>query len=112
VIETLASDRADEPFREGVLLPRTVRRGQHFTDAHALHALPKSETVDAIAIAEEIGRRGVVREGVDELLGGPGGGGMLGDVEVDDTPAVVGEHDQGDGRRRERGGVEVSGAGG
>ena len=111
MVQTLPSDRADEPFREGVL-PRTVRRGQHFTDAHALHALPKSETVDAIAIAEEIGRRGVVREGVDELLGGPGGGGMLGDVEVDDTPAVVGEHDQGDGRRRERGGVEVSGAGG
>ena len=68
MIETLAPDRADEPFREGVL-PRTVGRGQHFTDAHALHALPKSETVDAIAIVEEIGRRGVVREGVDELLG-------------------------------------------
>jgi len=92
VIETLAPDRADEPFCEGVL-PRTVGRGQHFTDAQALHALPKSETVDAIAIAEEIGRRGVVREGVDELLGGPGGGGMLGDVEVDDAPVVVGEHD-------------------
>ncbi len=70
VIETLAPDRADEPFCEGVL-PRTVGRGQHFTDA----------------------RRGVVREGVDELLGGPGGGGMLGDVEVDDAPVVVGEHD-------------------
>ena len=93
MIETLASDRADEPFREGVL-PRTVRRGQHFTDAHALHALPKSETVDAIAIAEEIGRRGVVREGVDELLGGPGGGGMLGHVEVEDAAALVGQHDE------------------
>jgi hypothetical protein len=39
VIETLAPDGADEPLRERVL-PRAVRRGQDFTDSHALHALP------------------------------------------------------------------------
>ena len=32
VIQTLASDRADEPLREGIL-PRAVRRGEDFTDA-------------------------------------------------------------------------------
>ena len=93
MIQTFAPDRTDEPLREGVL-PWTERRGQHFTDSHALNALPKWVTVDAIAIAEEIGRRGVVREGVDELLGGPDGGGMLGDVEMEDASAVVGEHDE------------------
>jgi hypothetical protein len=33
------------------------------------------------SIAQEVGR-GVVREGVHDLLSGPGGGGMRGDVEV------------------------------
>jgi hypothetical protein len=61
-------------------------------DPHALQAVPKLLAVDAIAVAEEIGRRGLVREGVHELLSRPGGRGMLGDVEVDDSPAVVSEH--------------------
>jgi hypothetical protein len=29
--------------------------------------MPKWLTVDAVAVAEEVGRRGLVREGVDEL---------------------------------------------
>ena len=93
MIQTLAPDRADEPLREGIL-PRAVGRGQDFGDPHALHALPEGSTVDRVAIAEEIRRGGVVREGVHDLLGRPGGGGMLGDVEVDDPPAVVSEHDE------------------
>jgi len=50
--------------------------------------------VDVVTIAEEIGRRGLVREGVDYLLSGPAGGGMLGHVEVDDAPTMVSEHDE------------------
>ena len=103
VIQTLAPDRADEPLREGVL-PRAVRRGQDFTDSHALHSLPERVTVDRVAIAEEIGRRGVVREGVHDLLGRPGRGGMLGDVEVEDAPAMVGEHDEDEEDAQARGG--------
>jgi hypothetical protein len=34
------------------------------------------------------------RRGLDELLSGPSGGGVLGDVEVDDPPAMVSEHDE------------------
>src|SRR2546428_1285637 len=103
VIQTLASDGADEPLREGVL-PRAVRRREDFTDAHALHALPEHVTVDRVAIAEEIGRGGVVREGVHDLLGRPGSGGKLGDIEVEDAPAVVGEHDQDEQNAQARGG--------
>src|SRR5207247_10319994 len=91
VIQTLVPDGADEPLREGVL-PRAVRRREDFTDAHALHALPEYVTVDRVAIAEEIGRGGVVREGVHDLLGRPGSGGMLSDIEVEDAPEVGGEH--------------------
>jgi len=92
MIETLPPDRADEPLRVGIL-PRAVGRREDVADPHALDASPKRLPVDAVAIAEEVGRRGVVRERVDDLLGGPGGGGMLGDVEVDDAPAMVVEHD-------------------
>src|SRR5436309_15870845 len=58
VIWTLAPDGADEPLREGVL-PRALRRREDFTDAHALHALPEHLTVDRVAIAQEVGRRGI-----------------------------------------------------
>jgi hypothetical protein len=54
----------------------------------------RGQTIHLITIAQEIGGRGVVREGVHDLLGDPGGGGMFGDVEVDDAPAMVGEHDE------------------
>jgi hypothetical protein len=84
VIQTLAPDGADEPLREGIL-PRTAGGGEHFTDPHAFHSLLEEVTVDRLAIAEEIGRRGIVREGVNELLGGLGGGGVLGLVEVEDA---------------------------
>jgi hypothetical protein len=103
VIQTLAPDGADKPLREGVL-PRAVRRREDFTDAQTLHALPERVTVDRIAIAEEVRRRGVIREGVHDLLGRPGSGGMLGDIEVEDAPAVVGKHDEDEQHTQPRGG--------
>jgi hypothetical protein len=36
---------------------------EDFADPHALHAVPKLLAVDLVTIAQEIGRRGVVREG-------------------------------------------------
>jgi hypothetical protein len=65
VIQALAPDRADEPLHERVL-PRAVRRGESLLDPHALQAMPKWLTVDAVAVAEEVGWRGLVREGVDD----------------------------------------------
>src|SRR2546426_12194526 len=81
MIQAFAPDRADEALREGVL-PRALGRRQDFIDPYALHALPEPVTVDRVAIAEKIGRRGVVREGVHDLLGGPVGGWVFGHVEV------------------------------
>src|SRR5215471_9341674 len=72
VIEALSADRADEPLWERVL-PRAGGRSQDFTGSHALHAVPERVAVDRVAIAEEIRRRGVVREGVHDLLGRPRG---------------------------------------
>jgi len=91
--EALAPHRADESFGEGIL-PPAVWRGWHVSESHARDAVSEHGAVDPVAIAEERGGGGVVREGVDELLSGPAGGGMRGDVEVDDVPAVVSEHDE------------------
>jgi hypothetical protein len=51
-----------------------VGRREDFIDPHALHAVAKL-AIDPVTIAKEIGRRGVVREGVYDLLGSPVGGG-------------------------------------
>ena len=61
---------------------------------HALHTMPEVLAIDPVAIAEKIGRRSVVREGLHDLLGRPVRGGVLGHVEVEDTPAMVSEHEE------------------
>src|SRR5216684_955641 len=91
MIQTLAPDGADEPLREGVL-PRAVRRREDFTDAHALHALPEHVTVDRVAIAEELGGGGVVREGDHAPNGRRGSRGTLGRLEVAAARGMGGEH--------------------
>ena len=83
MVETVAPDRSDQAFGEGIL-PRASGSREDFLDLHALHALAERLTVDRVAIAEEIGRGGVVGKGVHDLLSSPRGGGMLGDVEVKD----------------------------
>ena len=81
MVQTLAPDRADEPFHEGIL-PRALGGRQDFTDVHALHSVPERVAVDRVVITEEIGGCGVVRKGVHDLLGRPCGRGMGGHVEV------------------------------
>ena len=78
---------------------RELDRPEVFGNLHALHSVAKLRAKHLVAVAEEKGRCGVVREGVDDLLGGPGSSRVLGDVEVDHPPAVVGEDDkEGSGR--------------
>jgi hypothetical protein len=66
--------------------------------------LPEDVAIDRVPIAEEVGWRGVVRKRLHDLLGGPGGGRMLGDVEVDDPSPIVGEHDEDEEDAPPRGG--------
>jgi hypothetical protein len=87
---------------------------RNFSDAYALHPLPEGVTVDCIAVAKEVGRRGIVWEGVDDLLSGPAGGRMLGDIEMDDSSAMMSERDEneeyaepGGGNREEIEGDEI-----
>ena len=114
VTQTLAADRTDEAFGKRIL-PGAVWRREDFLDPHALHSVAKLLTIDLVTVAQEIERRRVVREGFHDLLSGPAGGGMLGHVEVDHPPAMVGEHDENEehaeacgGDREEVEGDEIS----
>jgi hypothetical protein len=71
-----------------------MRGGEDFRDAYAVRAISELLTVDPVTITQEIALWGVVREGVDELLSSPGGGGMLGEIEVDDAAAVASERNE------------------
>jgi hypothetical protein len=55
VIEALAADRTDEPFREGVV-PGARGRRQDFSDPHAPHLLSERVAVDRVAIAKDLRR--------------------------------------------------------
>src|SRR5713226_919505 len=103
VVEQFASDGADQALGEGVL-PRRARCGENLGRAHALHSLPKLAPEDAVAIAEQVGRRRVIGKCFDNLPHGPSGGGAIGHVEVHDLAATVQQddkyEDQTEGRRR------------
>jgi hypothetical protein len=92
VIETLPN-RADQAFGEWIL-PWASGSREDFLDLHAPHTLAEGIPVDGVSIAEEIGRGGVVRVRVHDVLCGPRSGRMRGDVEVQDPAPMVSEDDQ------------------
>jgi hypothetical protein len=93
MIQPPAPDRTDKALGKRIL-PGAVRRREDFVDARALYSVAKLLAVDLVAVTQEIGRRGVVPKSVNDLLGGPMSGGVLGHVEVDDAATMVGEHDE------------------
>jgi hypothetical protein len=75
VIQALAPDRPDDALRERIL-PGAVWRREDLLDPHGRHPVPELRAIDVVTISEEVRRRGLVREGVHELLSRPGGNGM------------------------------------
>src|SRR5450432_1610990 len=93
MVETLAADRSDQALDEGVL-PGRARRTQDFLDAHAGEPSAEGGAVDPVAVAHQVRRRAGFGERLDDLLSGPGRGWGPGDVEVQDTAAIVRQHDE------------------
>ena len=93
VIQTFSTDGADDSFSVGIL-PGRSRRSGDFVGSHAFDAVLEIVAVDAVAIAKQKTWCLLVREGVDNLLGGPLGIGISSDVKVNDQPPVVSEHDE------------------
>jgi hypothetical protein len=73
-------------------LPGSARGGDDLANAQALDPAREISAVDGIAIAEQVGGAGLVRERVDDLLSRPGGGGLVGDADVEEFSAVVAEY--------------------
>src|SRR2546425_219798 len=93
VIETFAPDRPDHTLHKGIL-PGGSWGYEDLANPQAFGASGEHLAVDRIAIPEEILRGRRILERLDDLLGGPGGGGVIGDIDVDECPAVVAEHDE------------------
>src|SRR5262245_48983818 len=106
VIETLAPDTPNHPFRVRIL-PWTSRGNLDLFDPHLLDTLLKIFPVDAVTVAEQIPRRFIPWKCFHHLLRRPWRRGVFRDVEVHDAPALVGEdhqykqHLEGRGRHRE-----------
>ena len=93
VVQALSTEGPDHPFGVGIL-PRTPRCGDHFFHIETAHTPAEDVTVDAVAIANQVLGRGVKGKCLDHLLRGPLRRRMRRDVEMDDAPAFMGEHDQ------------------
>src|SRR4029077_12761459 len=93
VIEALAADGADDPFGERVL-PGCPRGNDHLANPHVGDGPGEALAVDGITISEQISRRGLVREGLNDLAGGPDCGGMIRDVAMEELAAVMAEADE------------------
>jgi hypothetical protein len=89
VIEALTTDTPDQPL-DVRILPRTPGSNQYFFNAHVPHPLPKGGGIDVVPITQQIAWCFVSWEGVNDLLGGPRGGGVLGDVDMHHAAAFMG----------------------
>lgn len=93
VIDALSTDRANQSLDVGIL-PRRPRCGHDFLDTHIVDPALEPITIDLVSIANHVLGCGVQGKGLDDLKSSPLGIGMLGDVEVDDSPAVMRENNQ------------------
>src|SRR5260370_19687984 len=93
VVDALAPNRTDHSFDVGPL-PRRTRRREHFFDAQMPDLLGEIGSEDAIPIAQQISRHLLKREGLLQLLSGPLGSRMRGDIEMHDPPAVVSQYQE------------------
>jgi hypothetical protein len=88
VIEAFASNRADDALGEWIL-PGRSRGDEDLAHPQAVHPLYERVAVDRIPIAEQVLGRCLFREALDQLVSGPGGGGVVGGVDMDEFSTVV-----------------------
>src|SRR5262249_38200985 len=88
MIETFATQCPNQALHKRIL-PRRAWRRHHFLGAKTLHEATEVSSVDAIAIPQQIRRRGLVRKGFANLLSRPGSRRMVGHIQMNDAAAVV-----------------------
>ena len=93
MIQTFSTDRADHAFHASAV-PGRSRSAKNFFDIHDFDLFAELLSVDPITISQQIFRCGVEGKGFEHLLRGPFGRGMSCHVKVDDTSAIMREHDE------------------
>ena len=91
MVEAFSSDRAYHPFNVRTL-PGRSESSENLADIQAFDQRPECSTVDAVTVPEQEPRGLVPREGLHDLGCGPLGGGMLGDIEMNDAPAIMSQN--------------------
>jgi hypothetical protein len=102
VVETLATDRANDALNIGVL-PGRSWRGDDLCNAHRLDAVAEVLTIRCIPIPHQIAGCGVPRKGLGHLACKPVLRGVFGDLEVNDPSTVMTEDDEGIEKPKSRG---------
>ena len=81
-------------------------RDENLVNAHAVGSAVKGVAVDRVAIPEEIPWGCLAGERLNDLLGGPGGGRVVRDIQVQEFPPVMAEDDEGEEQPEGEGGNE------
>jgi hypothetical protein len=90
MIQTLTSNRADQPFRE-CILPGTPGSADDLLHAQRLDSTTKLVSINGIAVADQVPLGTLFGQGFHHLLPGPFGARMFSDAEV--TPLML-EHNK------------------
>ena len=93
MVKELSPDTANKPLHIGIL-PRALWGNEDLFDPLIPYPLAEVSPVDAITVPQEIPWCLVLREGFDDLLCGPLRGGVLRDVEMYETSALMGQDEQ------------------
>ncbi len=93
VVEAFTPDGTDDAF-DIRILPWGAWRNENLLDAEGVGTASEVSAVDSVAVTDQVSRCRVPRERFGELSAGPFSRGMLGDVEVNDAPPVMGQHEE------------------
>ncbi len=93
MVSAFSAKRADDPFAKGVL-PGRLSRTDDLLDAECFDLFLEDIAEDRVTITVKEPWFFSAWESLDDLLGSPSRGRVLGDVEVDDAASIVREYDE------------------
>src|SRR5260370_23341962 len=94
MIQTLPSDRSDQPFHKAIL-PRRGRCGRLVPDAHGAQSARDDAAIDPVAIADEVARSLIPGKCLRYLTCNPFCRRICCDVDPDEVSAVESDNDEG-----------------
>ena len=93
MVGAFSAKRPDDPFTKGIL-PRRLSRADHFFDAERFDLLLEDVAEDRVSVTVKEPWFFSAGESLDDLLGGPLRGRILGDVVMNDAASIVREYDE------------------